>query len=424
MTAAYKQTEAGLIPNDWECVPVGQLVAEGVLAKPLDGNHGEIHPKSGDFVSFGIPFVMANNVRGGSVDLNDCAFIRKEQADSLLKGFSLTGDVLLTHKATIGQTAVVGDIPYDYIMLTPQVTYYRITDPERMSNFYLRQFFEGNSFQRVLQAMSGGGTRSYIGITAQLDLTIAFPRQVTEQRTIATALSDVDALLAKLDQLIAKKRDIKQAAMQQLLTRQTRLPGYSGVWETKAIKNIVQIPVTDGPHLTPDFLDDGIPFLSVNNLVNNKIDLNDLRFISRADHEIFSQKCRPRRGDVLLGKAASVGKVAIVDLDIEFNIWSPIALIRVGGGNVPRFIYYQLQSNDLLRQITLLTNSSSQGNIGMGDIEKLTLPLPSKEEQAEIAKVLSDMDADIAALEFRRDKTRALKQGMMQELLTGRIRLV
>ena len=102
-----------------------------ILEKPLDGNHGNIHPKSSDFVSYGIPFVMANNIKNGHVDLSNCSFLRKEQADSLQKGFSLSGDVLLTHKATIGNTAVVGDIPCEYIMLTPQVTYYRIADRTR-----------------------------------------------------------------------------------------------------------------------------------------------------------------------------------------------------------------------------------------------------------------------------------------------------
>src|SRR5262245_37193170 len=98
--AGYKQAEVGVIPEDWECTTVGQLVREGILEKPLDGNHGNIHPKSGDFVSYGIPFVMANNVQSGHVDLSNCTFIRKEQADSLQKGFSRPGDVLLTHKAT------------------------------------------------------------------------------------------------------------------------------------------------------------------------------------------------------------------------------------------------------------------------------------------------------------------------------------
>ena len=84
----YKQTEVAVIPEDWECTSVSRLVRDGILEKPLDGNHGNIHPKSGDFVSFGIPFVMANNVRGGRVDVSNCTFIRKEQADSLQKGLA------------------------------------------------------------------------------------------------------------------------------------------------------------------------------------------------------------------------------------------------------------------------------------------------------------------------------------------------
>lgn len=144
--AGYKQTEAGVIPEEWKYSTVGELVRDGVLEKPLDGNHGNIHPKSGDFVSFGIPFVMANNIREGRVDLKNCTFIKKEQADSLQKGFSRSGDVLLTHKATIGNTAVVGNIPFEYLMLTPQVTYYRVSNAERLSNLYLCQFFDGSFF--------------------------------------------------------------------------------------------------------------------------------------------------------------------------------------------------------------------------------------------------------------------------------------
>lgn len=125
-----------------------------------------------------------------------------------------------------------------------------------------------------------------------------------------------------------------------------------------------------------------------------------------------------------MGKAASVGKVALVETDVEFNIWSPIALIRVNSKHHAKFVYYQLQGANLNRQIALLTNSSSQGNIGMGDIEKLVLPLPDKDEQLAIATVLSDMDTELAALDSRLAKARQIKQGMMQELLTGRIRLL
>ena len=194
--------------------------------------------------------------------------------------------------------------------------------------------------------------------------------------------------------------------MQELLTGKRRLPGFEGEWEVKALKDIVKTPITDGPHMTPRFLDIGVPFLSVNNLVNNRIDLSDLRFISEEDHRTFSRKCKPQRGDILLGKAASVGKVAIVDTDAEFNIWSPIALVRISENNSPTFVYYALQSRDLVSQISLLTNVSSQGNIGMGDIEKLAFPLPGKEEQTAIASALSELDAELLLLKPKKTKCR------------------
>ncbi len=253
---------------------------------------------------------------------------------------------------------------------------------------------------------------------------VPVPNSTVEQGAIATALSDADALIESLEQLLAKKRYLKQGAMQELLTGKKRLPGFAAHWKSEFVKRIVQVPVTDGPHLTPSFVDDGVPFLSVNNLVDGRIDFSDLRYISAVDHETFSRKCRPRRGDILLGKAASVGKVAIVEVDFELNIWSPIALIRVSDRHVPRFVYYQLQSRTLEKQIQLLTNSSSQGNIGMADIERLVLPLPPRDEQDAIALVLTEMDSEIAAVEAKRTKARHIKQGMMQELLTGRIRLV
>jgi len=256
------------------------------------------------------------------------------------------------------------------------------------------------------------------------EIVVSLPSTKAEQEAIAEALSDADALADSIENLLRKKRYVRQGAMQQLLNGRIRLPGFAKSWSKELLRSIVRTPVTDGPHLTPRFLTAGIPFLSVNNLVDNKIDLTDLRYISNEDHAVFSRKCKPQTNDILFGKAASVGRVAFVDLELEFNVWSPIALIRVGAEHVPRFVYYQLQSADVVTQIELLTNSSSQGNIGMGDIEQLVLQLPCWEEQAAIARVLSDIDAEIVTLETQLSKARELKRGMMKELLTGRIRLV
>ena len=212
--------------------------------------------------------------------------------------------------------------------------------------------------------------------------------------------------------------------MQELLTGKKRLSGFTEEWESKRLIEIVKNPITDGPHLTPKFLQDGIPFLSVNNIVNSRLDLSNLRYISKQDHLIFSKKCKPQKGDILLGKAASVGQTAIINFDFEINIWSPLALIRINDENITEFIYYYIQSQEIVKQINFFTNSSSQGNIGMGEIEKLEFLLPLKKEQSAIAKILSDMDSEIKELETKKDKYIKIKNGMMQKLLTGEIRLV
>jgi type I restriction enzyme S subunit len=175
MSKVVESVWYGTIPDNWEEITIGELVKRKILFPPKDGNHGGIHPKSSDFVEEGVPFIMASDLINGKVDLIKCKKITKKQADGLQKGFSKNGDVLLSHKATIGRTAVV-EIEMDYIMLTPQVTYYRVHNSSALSSDFLLQFFNSSQFQKVIHLFAGGGsTRDYIGITAQLDLPILLP---------------------------------------------------------------------------------------------------------------------------------------------------------------------------------------------------------------------------------------------------------
>jgi type I restriction enzyme S subunit len=177
---------------DWEETTVGELVKRGVLERPLDGNHGSVHPKGDDFVSAGVPFIMASDLVGGGIDTVNCSFISLKQAKSLRKGFAKRGDVLISHKATLGRTAIVGEIPGDFVMLTPQVTYYRPKDPAKLNNRYLKYYFDSERFQQVLQSWAGAGsTRAYIGITDQLRLPILMP-PLAAQKGIAAVLGALD----------------------------------------------------------------------------------------------------------------------------------------------------------------------------------------------------------------------------------------
>jgi type I restriction enzyme S subunit len=178
--------------SEWQELTVNELVDQQIIEKPMDGNHGEIHPKSSDYVTTGVPFIMASDISDGHVDTLSCKFIPKQQADCLRKGFSISGDVLLSHKATIGRTAVVEETHHEYVMLTPQVTYYRIKDPTRLNNRYLRYYFESAPFQEIFNQWAGGGsTRAYLGITGQRKLPIVLP-PLPEQKAIAHILGSLD----------------------------------------------------------------------------------------------------------------------------------------------------------------------------------------------------------------------------------------
>lgn len=191
--------ESGKIPGSfaisWEQRKVGELIKDGIIDAPLDGNHGEKHPTASEYVDSGIPFLMASDVHGGIADIKSCKFITRESAERLDKGFAKNGDVLLTHKATIGESAILQGLETEYAVLTPQVTYYRIQDEKKLSREYLYAFFNSVKFQNDLKTKAAQSTRPYIGISAQQNLDIVLPRKLTEQKKIGVYFSDLDHLI-------------------------------------------------------------------------------------------------------------------------------------------------------------------------------------------------------------------------------------
>lgn len=250
-------------------------------------------------------------------------------------------------------------------------------------------------------------------------LRVAVP-PLHEQRAIVTALRDVDSLIEGLERLIAKKRDIKQAAMQQLLTGRTRLPGFDGEWRETTLGEIGEcvIGLTFGPQ---DVAEGGLLVLRSSNIRDGKIDYSDKLFVDLdvPDH------LHTRSGDILVcvrnGSRALIGKCAPIDeksVGLTFG-----AFMSVYRTKHWRFIYHAFQSHGIQRQIR--DNMGATINqITNKDMRALRLQLPHEPEQTAIAQVLTDMDTEIRILEQRLAKTQAIKQAMMQELLTGRTRLL
>ena len=248
---------------------------------------------------------------------------------------------------------------------------------------------------------------------------IAAPTNVAEQRAIATALSDVDALLEGLDRLIAKKRDLKQAAMQQLLTGQTRLPGFEGEWKVTPLGSIAGFFSGGTPSTAlSSYYGGEIPWITSGDLNKSYIWDVDGR-ITRDGLENSSAKIIERDTLLIALYGATSGVTAVSKIRAAIN-QAVLAVVPKFGSSL--FLFYKLAH--LKDWIINTYTQGGQPNLSSDIVKSLELELPAVEEQAAIATVLSDMDAEIEALEQRRAKTAALKQAMMQELLTGRTRLV
>lgn len=176
-------------------------------------------------------------------------------------------------------------------------------------------------------------------------------------------------------------------------------------WNAVPLKYMCKGFVKDGPHETPKFIDSGIPFLSVDGIQNCKLIFDGCRYISQEDHERYSLKCKPVKGDILLGKAASVGKVAYVDTNIEFNVWSPLAVITPKSNNLGKFIYYCIQSGELQIQCEIFSNSNTQKNLGMNTIDNLAFPYPS---EFEAIKIINFLDYETAKIDHLIEKQQQL----------------
>lgn len=381
----YKQTELGLIPDSWK-------VERIVDCCEYADYRGKTPPKtaSGTFL------VTAKNVRKGFIDYQESQeYIPTELYDVIMRrGRPRIGDVLITTEAPLGNVA---QVDREDIALAQRVIKYR-PKSETLSASYLKQYFLSEQFQRILDDHSSGSTAKGIKGSILHQLPVVMPPP-TEQRAIAMALSDVDALLNGLDRLIAKKRDLKQAAMQQLLTGQTRLPGFSGEWEVKRLGDVLTIchgksqrdvEVADGPY----------PILATGGQIGT------------------ARRALYNKPSVLIGRKGTINQPQYM----EAPFWTVDTLFysAISGDNSAKFLYYRFCLTDWMQ----FNEASGVPSLNARTIESIKIDCPESSEQTAIAAVLSDMDTELSALEARRNKTRALKQAMMQELLTGKTRLV
>ncbi len=386
LKAGYKQTDVGIIPEHWE-------VKALINCCDYADYRGKTPPKT----SSGTFLITARNVRKGFIDYDESKeYVATDQYDIIMRcGQPRVGDVLITTEAPLGNVA---QIDRDDVALAQRIIKYRPKNGDLCST-YLKFYLLSDRFQEILNSRASGSTAKGIKGRELHELPVVIP-PVEEQLTIVGVLSDVDAMIHSLDQLIAKKRDLKDAAMKQLLSGRIRLPGFDAAWELKRLGNVA--PLQRGFDLPGVQLKPGpCPVVYSNGILN------------------YHNTSMAKGPGVVTGRSGTIGRVTYVDQDYwphNTSLW-----VTSFEGNYPKFIYYLYSHIGFDRFGT----GSGVPTLNRNDVHSFKVFLPtSPEEQHAISRVLSDMDAEIATLERRRDKTRALKQGMMQALLTGRTRLV
>jgi type I restriction enzyme S subunit len=388
----YKQTEVGIIPEEWQFKRLGEL-ADFVTSGPR--GWARFYSESGAL------FIRSQNVRDGRLSFEDLQFVSPPHGAEGNRTKVELNDLLITMTGnSVGNVALV-DQAFFEAYISQHVGLVRLKEP--VTGSYICRYLSPNSPGNPQIAGSQSG-QSKPGLNLQnlRDFRIALPPTSKELHAIAETLTDVDRLLGGLDGLIAKKRDLKQATMQQLLTGQTRLPGFPDEWVVNTLGNFVEI--RKGELITEA---KAIP--------------GSVPVIAGGKQPAYFHNHANRSGNTVTisGSGANAGYVSFHTSPI---FASDCSTISEGEGYSIEFFYFllKLRQDEIYRAQT----GGAQPHLHPADLRPLVVRIPNKAEQTAIAQVLTDMDAELAALEQRREKTRALKQAIMQELLTGSIRLV
>jgi len=413
----YQQTEVGVIPKDWEVAPLETLTAFI--------SHGFTIPMP--TAEHGVYMITARDIHHGKIQFDTARRTTEEAYNTLLtaKSRPQSGDILLTKDGTLGRLALVDSrrvcINQSVAILRPNSK----AVPE-----FLKVLLEAPRYQRRMLQDAGGSTIKHISISIINQMPVAVP-SLAEQAAIAEALRDADAFLESLEELLAKKRLLRQGASEELLTAKRRLPGFRARWKVQRLGELVTVlPAGIYGQTKPS---DGLVAMRVATTAHLADDdtWNDkamqVRYFAPAQLATYTVQA----GDVIVVKSSGSaediksGKAGLgTTSQAGAFVFSSYLMALRPTAVLAEFLYFYLTSPQIKRRLPSLVETSTYPNLRVDEYLAMKIDVPSAEEQTAIAEVLTDMEAEITAAQQRLAKACQLKQAMAQELLSGRIRLV
>ncbi len=407
-----------MTPKGWEKFKIAELLEKKIIQLQIDGNHGELYPKASEFVESGVPYLSANCIVDGRLDVSKAKFLTEEKFKKLKKGISQRDDVLFAHNATVGPTAL-NTIDGESVLSTT-LTLYRC-NKNALNPLYLKNYFSSPLFSSQYTRVMAQSTRNQVPITAQREFEVLLP-PMNEQEKIANILSTWDEAIEKYEVILKKKERMYQVSLNDTFGKSTA----NGSWADSSLEG-VSLKITDGAHSSPPSSEGGCPMLSVKDMREFGFDLSQPRLISEKHYrELINLGCKPEVGDVLIAKDGSVLKYIFeVKKPIEAVLLSSIAIIRPNPEIViPSFLAHFFRRDNFKEYVRReLTSGSGVPRIVLRDFRKIKIHVPDLTTQKKIVAFLDTTNLDIVFNRRIIDLLKIQKQGIMQQLLTGKKRV-
>ena len=415
LPTSWKRSEVGLIPKDWRVEPLS------AIASVKTGPFGSaLHER--DYVDNGTPIVTVEHLSEYGIKHQNLPLV--SDADRLrLRRYSLrAGDIVFSRVGSVDRNSLVSEYE-DGWLFSGRLLRVRISSARHTSARYLSYHLHTKSFTKRVHRVAVGQTMASLNTQILKAVEVVLP-PLPEQRAIAAVLGDVDALIGSLEALIAKKRAIKRAATQQLLTGGTRLPGFGGEWETRRLGELGIFRKGKGIRRN-ELREAGSRCIRYGELYT-RYENYVLNPVSRIPEDVAATSLRIDKGELLFAGSGETAEeigicVAYIGAETAFA-GGDIIVLRMAGQD-PVFLSHLLNAPAAARQKARMAQGDAIVHIRADHLAEIELTLPPLREQRAIAVVLTDMDAEIATLEHHVEKTQAVKRGMMQQLLTGSIRL-
>lgn len=418
--------QIGIENDSYELFTVADLIRKEIIEKPLDGNHGEIHPKGNDFVDFGVPFVMASDINDGRVDYSKCKCISVKQAEELRKGFAKNGDVLVTHKASIGRTAIVSYSLHPYVMLTPQVTYYRIINGKKLSNRYLQHYFDSDLFQKTLKMWAGAGsTRAYLGITAQHKLPVIVPPNKIQNK-IASILSSYDDLIQNNKRRIALLENMAEELYREWFVR-FRFPGYQTAefvkgtpkgWSLDRIDSLGKVTTGKTPSTSNSKYYGGeIPFVKTPDMHGNM-------FVYETEELLTEDGLSSQPSQILEKNAicvSCIGTGGVVSMTTQrCSTNQQINSLSLNTASDREWAFFTLKA---LKPTILAfgATGATMTNLSKGKFAGIRAIIPNKELRLEFSTIINPMFEQIQFLSMLNKNLNTTKASLLPRLISGKL---